>query len=59
MSKKEIKKPKYVARYFPEGVNVSRTDIKRRYKVLDSLRFGYKMSEYKDLERYLRVIKYL
>ena len=59
MTRKEAKKPKYVAWYFPERENVTRADIKKRYKVLDNLRFGYKTKEYRDLGRYLRVISYM
>lgn len=47
------KTPKYVGQYFLK--NVTKEEIKKRFKQLDKSRWGYKTKEYRDLKRYFRI----
>lgn len=54
---RKTKKPKYVALYFTDGINVSKSVVMKRLKHLEDSRWGYKTSEYKDLNRYKELLK--
>lgn len=54
---RKTKKPKYIARYFPDGNNVSKSDVMKRLEILEKSRWGYKTTEYKDLKRYSKTLK--
>ena len=50
-----VKVPKYVYQYFVGNVSIER--IKKRFKQLEKSRWGYKTTEYKNLKRYLKIVR--
>lgn len=49
--------PKYVGIYFTAGTRTPKEKVLKRLKHLEDSRWGYKTSEYKDLERYRKVLR--